>query len=322
MNNKGQLERDLRTAIRRRGMAIRTEASYVSWYRRFVKFHRMRHPMEVGQDGVEAFLNHLAINRDVAPGTQNQAFSALLFLYREVLKQEWTKLSAKRAKERQKLPVILSQEEMRAVLQKIPAGTPKVLISLLYGCGLRVTEALRLRIKDVDFPNQLIWVRDGKGGKDRSLTMPEGLRDALERQRCRARTQFEEDEATGGARVYVEPSLDRKSSGTFSKSWEWFWIFPAGKKSKDPRDGVLKRHHLLEGAVSKWLKKALKEVGVEKRVTAHTLRHSYATHLCIEGTDLKSLQEAMGHGSLKTTEVYLQLVRSLKGAPKSPLDTL
>ena len=303
--------------MRRRGLATRTEAGYVGWYRRYVKFHKMRHPEELGQAGVEEFMDHLAVTQGVAPGTQNQAFSALLFLYREVLGQEWVNFSAKRAKQRKVLPVVLSKDEVSEILSHLPSGTPRTVVSLLYGCGLRVTEALRLRVKDLDFPNRLIWVRQGKGGKDRSLRMPEALGKTLAHEVRRARLMFDEDEADGGARVYVEASLDRKYGGKLSASWEWYWVFPTFRRGIDPGDGESKRHHLLEGAVSKWLQKAVVKAKIEKKVTAHTFRHSYATHLCLAGSDLKSVQEALGHASVKTTEIYLQLVRAMKGVPES-----
>lgn len=322
MNSKGALEVEIRTAIRRRGMAYQTEESYVGWYKRFVKFHGMKHPREVGKAGVESFLNHLAINLEVAPGTQNQAFSALLFLYREVLKLDFEGIDARRAKERKKLPMVLGRDEVRQAFECTRQGTPHLMLCLLYGCGLRVSEGLRLRIKDVDFSNSCIWVQKGKGGKDRCLTMPENLIDDLKRQITRARVYYEEDEVDGGSRVYVEPALDRKSGGGFSKSWHWYWVFPAARRSKDPRDGVRKRHHLLEGAVSKWLKKACCDAGIEKRVTAHVLRHSYATHLLQSGVDLRTIQEALGHSSVKTTEIYTHVLHAITGKARSPLDDL
>lgn len=312
----------MRTVLRRKGMAIRTEEAYIGWYHRYVKFHQLQHPKEVGQAGVEAFLNHLAINKRVAANTQNQAFSALLFLYRDVLKIPLEGVTSQRAKLKKRLPVVLSKEETRRVIECSKQGTPRILLSLLYGCGLRVSEGLRLRTKDVDFPNGLIWVRDGKGGKDRCLTMPQKLLPVLEAQVASARLLFEEDERHGGAQVFVDPSLNRKSGGGFSKSWPWFWVFPAALRSKDPRDGVLKRHHILEGAVSKWLKNATTEAGIEKRVTAHVLRHSYATHLLQSGVDLRSIQDALGHSSVKTTEIYTHVVQAMAGKAGSPLDDL
>jgi len=271
---------------------------------------------------VEAFLNHLALNLEVAPGTQNQAFSALLFLYREVLKLDFEGINAKRAKERKRLPIVLSRDEVRRVFQCTRKGTSHTMLALLYGCGMRVSEGLRLRVKDVDFSNACIWVRHGKGGKDRCLSLPENLIEDLKRQIARARILHEEDEADGGSKVYVEPALDRKSGGGYSKSWQWYWVFPSARRSKDPRDGVRKRHHLLDGAVSKWLKSACRDAEIEKRVTVHVLRHSYATHLLQSGVDVRTIQEALGHNSVQTTEMYTHVLQAMTGKAPSPLDDL
>ena len=322
MAKSGALEEDIRTCIRRRGMAHSTEKNYVHWYKRFVKFHSMKHPKELGQPGVEVFLNCLAVEREVSASTQNQAFNALLFLYREVLKMEWEDLNVKRAKVTRRLPVVLSRDEVRSVLRGTREGMPRLLLGLLYGCGLRVSEGLRLRIKDVDFSNGLIIVRNGKGGKDRCLSLPKSLVEGLKRQVQSAKLVYEGDESEGGARVSVEVALDRKSGGKFSRSWEWFWVFPAGVRGKDPRDGETKRYHIMEGAVSKWLKDAVQRADLGKRVTAHALRHSYATHLLQNGTDLRTIQEALGHSSVKTTEIYTHVIHAMAGRAGSPLDDL
>lgn len=219
---------------------------------------------------------------------------------------------------------------MRRLFDNSKPGLPQLVLSLLYGCGLRVSEGLRLRVKDVDFENSCLWVRNGKGGKDRCLALPESIRGDLERQVSKARIQYEEDVAVyGESRVYVESALDRKGGGRFSRSWEWFWVFPSAARGVDPRDRenpgssdvpLLKRHHILEGAVSKWLKSAVKSAGIEKRVTAHVLKHSYATHLLQAGVDLRSIQELLGHANVKTTEVYTHVVKAMQGQVKSPLD--
>lgn len=318
-----KLEEQIRVAIRRRGMSYRTEVCYVSWYKRYVKFHDFKHPGNLGGKGVEEFLNYLVGEKDVAAGTQNQAFNALIFLYREVLKMELVGVDAKRAKVKKKLPVVLSRDEVRRLFEESKTGLPSLMLRLLYGCGLRVSEGLRLRVKDVDFENGCVWVRDGKGGKDRCLAMPENLKTELRRQVTRARLIFDEDvENYGESRVYVSEALDRKGQGKCSRSWEWFWVFPMMKRGVDPRDGEQKRYHILEGAVSKWLKSATTKAGIEKRVTAHVLRHSFATHLLQSGVDLRSIQELLGHESLKTTEVYTHVLQAMQGKVKSPLDDL
>ncbi len=325
MNSSGEpggVERELRAAIRRRGLAYRTEAGYVSWYRRFIRFHGLRHPREMGKGEVEAFLTHLAMERRVAASTQSQAFNAIMFLYRTVLKMPLEGVDAVRAKQPRRLPVVLSREETAKLLGEVPGGTPRCLVGLLYGCGLRVSEGLRLRVKDVDFDNGLVWIRQGKGAKDRCVSMPKRLAESLKLQVRRARLLFDEDEAEGGARVFVEPALDRRYGGRLSRSWEWFWVFAAAGRAVDPRDGETKRHHVLEGAVSQWLRKAVKGAGITKKVSAHTLRHSYATHLLQKGVDLRSIQEALGHASVKTTEIYTHVVHAMSGRTGSPLDDL
>ena len=323
MSEKGALENRVREATRRKGLSYRTEQAYVGWYRQYVKFHKLRHPSEVGNLGVEQYLNHLATNRNVALATQNQAFAALRFLYVEVLIEPFEGINATRARSKRRLPVVLSKEETRAVLSQTREGEPLLMLRLLYGCELRVGEGIRLRIKDVDFSNSCIWVRNGKGNKDRCLALPKRLLDPLKRQVKKSHLLHLDDiETYGESRVYVPQSLDMKSIGGFSKSWQWYWVFPSTRRAIDPRDGQKKRHHILEGAVSKWLKSAVSKAGIEKRVTAHTLRHSYATHLLQNGVDLRSIQEMLGHSSLKTTEVYTHVVKAMAGKIESPLDNL
>lgn len=320
-----KIEDRIRAVIRRRGMALRTEETYVAWYKRFVYFHQLKHPDEMGRAEVEAFLNHLAVNRRVSAATQGQALNALVFLFVRVLGREHEAFEFRRAKRRRRLPVVLSEGEVRLLLQKAPEGMPRLLFGLLYGCGLRVSEGLRLRVKDVDFGNGVVWVRGGKGDKDRCLKMPERLREGLERQVAKARLLYGDDASSEeGVRVSVDPALERKSGGTISGRWEWFWVFPALRRAVDPRDPDcgLKRHHVLEASVSRWIREAVKKAGVEKRVTAHTLRHSYATHLLQRGTDLRSIQEALGHSSVKTTEIYTHVVHAMAGKASSPLDEL
>lgn len=318
-----KLEDKIRTAIRRRDMAHTTEVAYIGWYKRYVRYHEMQHPSTLGNEGIEKFLNYLADEKKVSGSTQNQAFNALIFLYREVLKIDTVGINARRAKVKKKLPVVLSRDEVREIFKHTKVGLPSLMLRLLYGCGLRVSEGLRLRVKDVDFENECVWVRDGKGGKDRCLSMPANIKDELRRQVSRSRLLYEDDVATyGESRVYVNPSLDQKGGGKLSRSWEWFWVFPMSKRGVDPRDGEEKRHHILEAAVSKWLKAATVKAGIAKRVTAHVLRHSFATHLLQGGVDLRSIQELLGHENITTTEVYTHVVKAMAGKVKSPLDDL
>lgn len=316
-----KLEDQLRAVIRRKGMALSTEKTYVSWYRHFVKFHNLRHPKTMGDAEVNAFLTHLAVNRRVAAATQNQALNALVFFFREVMKREDLVLDAQRAKTGKRLPTVLSVGEVKRVLEQME-GTPRVVTGLLYGCGMRVNEVLRLRVKDADFENGVVWVRQGKGGKDRCLSMPAKLTAALERQVARAQTMYDEDEANGGANVYTPNALEVKDT-SIANRWEWFWVFPAASWANDPREvDVRRRHHIVDAGVSRWIKKACVAAGIEKKVSAHTFRHSYATHLLQKGIDLRTIQEALGHSSIKTTEVYTHVVHAMAGRAGSPLDDL
>jgi integron integrase len=318
-----KLEDLLRAEVRRKGLSRNTEKAYVSWYKRYVRFHNMKHPEEVGKQGVEEFLRHLAVEDNVASATQSQALNALVFLYVQALGGPKEEYQFARAKRKRRLPVVLSKREVRQLLQHVQEGCPRLFCGLLYGCGLRVSEGLRLRVKYVDFDNGLIWVRGGKGDKDRCLRMPEKLVDGLNRQLAQVKLFYQEDEAQGGSKVWVEPSLDRKYGGRASASWEWYWFFPAMRRAKDPRDGLTKRHHVLEGSVSRWIRNAVNAAGLGKRVSAHVFRHSYATHLLQNGVDLRTIQESLGHSSVKTTEIYTHVIHAMQGgSARSPLDEL
>ncbi|MGJ8673876.1 integron integrase [Rubritalea sp.] len=323
MAKKGELEELIRMKAKRLGLSYQTEKVYVSWYKRYVQFHGLVHPSELREEAVEAFLNHLAVNREVSAGTQNQALSALIFLYRKVLEIELGTFNAKRAKTKRRLPVVLSSEEVEMVLRELTPGLPRLVVSLLYGCGLRVNEVLSLRVKDVDISNGLIWVRDGKGGKDRSLSLPRSLSSQLERvlEQC-ALLHAEDLEHFGDHLVSVPVALNRKSGGGIAKSLTWYWVFPAAGRAVDPRDGREKRYHLMPGAVSKWIRQAVAASGIHKRVTAHTFRHSYATHLLQTGVDLRTIQEALGHSNITTTEIYTHVVSAIQGKAPSPLDRM
>lgn len=316
-----KLEEQIRDLLRFKHYSIRTEETYIGWYRQYVKFHGLRHPQEMGKAEVEAFLTHLAVNRRVAAPTQNQALNALVFLYREVLKMPFEGVDVMRAQESKRLPVVLSVEEMRKMLV-VMTGEEAVMAKLLYGCGLRVMECLRLRVKDVDLSGGKVEVRGGKGDKDRVLTMPKSVVAALEAQLERCKVIYEKDRADGVAGVYLPNAYEGKnpSAGT---SWPWFWLFPSASLSTDPRaDGLERRHHAHEARVSRALATAVKMAGLEKKVTAHTLRHSFATHLILRGVDVRSVQELLGHVDLRTTMIYVQLARAMRGEISSPLDDL
>jgi len=316
-----KLADQIREVMRFKHYSLRTEECYVGWYRQFVRFHSMRHPEQMGAKEVEAFLTHLAVTRGVVAATQNQALNALVFLFKEVLKKEIEGVDAMRAKQSKRLPVVLSVDETRKLLM-VMTGEEAVMAKLLYGCGLRVMECMRLRVKDVDLSGGKVEVRGGKNDKDRVLTMPKSLVALLEVQMQRSRVIFEKDRKDGVAGVYLPGAYGVKNP-TAGESWPWYWLFPSGNLSGDPRaDGLERRHHAHEARVSRALAAAVKTAGLEKKVTAHTLRHSFATHLVLRGVDIRSVQELLGHSDIRTTMIYLQLARAMRGEIGSPLDDL
>jgi integron integrase len=315
-----KLEEQLKNAIRLKHYSYRTEESYVGWYRRYVLWHGKRHPAEMGTAEVEAFLTHLAVNRGLAAVSQNQALNALLFLYRDVLKIELEDINAKRAKHHKRLPVVLTSEETAALLQGVKGDAGHV-CKLLYGCGLRMAEALSLRIKDVDIKGGTVSVRGGKGGKDRVITLPKTMRQPLTEHQARIKQLHEADRREGLAGVALPQAMAVKHPAA-AESWEWFWLFPGNQPSTDPRSGIHRRHHLHEVNISRELARASKLAGITKRVTAHSLRHSFATHLILRGVDIRSIQELLGHADVRTTEIYTQLAKAMRGEITSPLDDL
>ena len=305
--------------MRARHYSLRTEEAYLGWIRRFIQAHRRRHPRELGGPEVEAFLTRLAVQGEVAASTQNQALSALLFLYREVLRLDlpWME-NVVRAKRPQRLPVVLSQDEVRAVLE-LMQGRPRVLAALLYGTGMRLMEGLRLRVKDVDFARREILVRDGKGARDRRTMLPDSLAPPLREAIARAQRLHAADLAAGHGRVWLPHALARKYPNAATEP-AWQYVFPADALSTDPRDGTLRRHHVGDEALSRHLKQAAARLGLGKPVSAHTLRHSFATHLLEAGYDIRTVQALLGHKDVATTQIYTHVLGRGAGAVRSPLD--
>jgi integron integrase len=309
----------VRDAIRVRHYSIRTEEAYVNWIRRFILFHAKRHPKEMGGPEIEAFLTHLAIEEHVAASTQNQALSALLFLYREVLHQELDyPIAAVRAKESQHLPAVLTKDEARRVIAQL-SGIYQLQAKLLYGSGLRLLECLRLRVKDLDFERRALIVRDTKGDEDRVTMLPDSLVEPLRDQLQRVRRLHEEDLAKGLGSVYLPDALDRKLPNA-SREWIWQYVFPSDKLSVDPRSGALRRHHLDESGLQKAVRAATRAAGLDKRVTCHTFRHSFATHLLENHYDIRTVQELLGHKDVRTTMIYTHVLQRGGLAVRSPLD--
>jgi integron integrase len=314
----------VRAALRTRHYSIRTEEAYVGWIRRFVVFHGKRHPDEMGEAEINAFVSDLATRGRVAASTQTQALSALLFLYREVLGRPVESLGAVvRAKRPERLPVVLTRDEVRAVLARLD-GTPLLVATLLYGTGVRLMECLRLRVKDVDFALNQILVRDGKGMKDRLTMLPVALRQPLQRHLVAVKALHEADLREGFGSVYLPDALARKYPAA-AKWWGWQWIFPAASRSADPRAGAgspLRRHHLGETLVQRAVQRAVREARLGKPASCHTLRHSFATHLLESGSDIRTIQELLGHRDVATTMIYTHVLNRGGLGVTSPLDRM
>lgn len=298
-----RLFEEVRRVLRLKHYSLRTEEVYLGWIKRFVMANGKRHPRELGVAEVEAFLSGLAVHGKVAASTQNQALSALLFLYRQVLGIELPWMDGVvRAKRPLRVPTVLSQDEVRRLLACME-GRAWLLASLLYGTGMRLMEVLRLRVKDVDFDRREITVRDGKGGKDRHTMLPRSLAEPLQREIDRASTLHAADLAAGFGAVWLPHALARKYPGA-PRELGWQYVFPAPRRSRDPRDGRERRHHFDDGVLSRALKRGCREAGVLKPVSAHTLRHSFATHLLEAGQDIRTVQELLGHKDVATTQIY------------------
>ena len=311
----------LRQAIRVRHYSIRTEDTYVDWVRRFILFHGKRHPRDLGATDVSAFLTHLAVDRGVAPSTQNQAKSALLFLYREVLQLELPWLDEViAAKVHRRLPVVLTPSETRALLHEL-SGTMGLICSLLYGTGMRVLEGLRLRVKDVGFERREILVRDGKGGKDRVTVLPENLILPLQQQLSKAKALHDKDLADGFGQVWLPDALSVKYVGA-PRTWGWQWVFPSAVRSTDPRSGMVRRHHLNATSIQKPVAGAARRAGIVKPCSPHILRHAFATHLLQAGYDIRTVQELLGHSDVSTTMIYTHVLNRGGRGVRSPFDQI
>jgi integron integrase len=309
----------VRQRVRRLGLARRTEEAYVGWVRRFILANDKRHPTEMGAPEIERFLTHLAVHGNVSASTQNQALSALLFLYKQVLGIELAWLDGiERAKKPQRLPVVLTRLEVAALLGEL-TGTPWLMASLLYGAGLRLMECVRLRVKDVDFGKAELIIRQGKGGKDRRTMLPGALAAPLRAQVEEARRIHLRDLDAGFGRVWLPDALARKYPHADAE-WGWQYVFPASVRSCDPRDGQERRHHLDESRLQRAVKQARVRAGLAKPATCHTLRHSFATHLLEDGYDLRTIQELLGHADVSTTQIYTHVLNRGGRGVMSPLD--
>jgi integron integrase len=314
----------VRMAIRARHYSLRTEEAYVAWIRRFILFHDKRHPREMGEAEINAFVTHLAVEGSVSASTQTQALSALLFLYRHVLQKELPELDTViRAKRPGRLPTVLTRAEVRSVIGRTD-GVARLVTTLLYGTGMRLLECLRLRVKDVEFGNNRILVRDTKGHRDRVVPFPAVVRAALPSWLAKVKRMHSRDLAEGYGSVFLPDAIGRKYPGA-DRDWGWQYVFPAEHRSVDPRDPAgkaLRRHHLHETVIQRAVRQAVFDCRISRRVSCHTFRHSFATHLLEEGYDIRTIQELLGHQDVKTTMIYTHVLNRGGRGVRSPADTL
>jgi integron integrase len=314
---------DMRDVMRRRHYSIRTEKTYCDWVKKYILHFNMqsRDDLRDGEKKIEKYLTYLARDRNVAASTQNQALNALVFLYKQVLKQPLDeKINAERALKKVRVPVVLTRDETKRIISSI-SGPQQLIVKLLYGSGLRIIECLRLRVQDVDFDMKSITVRSGKGDKDRITTFPPSLQVPLEAHLERVKIIHESDLAKGYGKVYLPHALERKYINAAEK-WQWQYVFPALSLSKDPRTGIVRRHHLDPSPVNKAIANATRIAGVRKRVSAHTFRHSFATDLLRRGTDIRTIQSLLGHSDIKTTMIYTHVLQQGGEGVISPLEDL
>ena len=311
----------LRSELKVRHCARSTTKAYVAWVRRYIRFHDRRHPATLGEAEIRNFLSHLAVKRNVAASTQNQALSALLFLYKHVLRMEvdWVQDIA-RARRPRHIPVVLSRDEVRRLLSHL-TGDSWLLCALLYGAGLRLMEALRLRFKDIDFDRRQIVVRSGKGGKDRHALLPEHLKETLLKRRDQTRELHQLDLDENAGWVELPFAIERKYPGA-GRDLRWQWLFPASRKYYDSPSNQYRRHHKHATALQRAVHHAIRNANIEKRASCHTLRHSFATHLLEDGKDIRTIQELLGHRSVQTTMIYTHVVNRGPLAARSPMDSL
>ncbi|MBK7452915.1 MAG: integron integrase [Anaerolineales bacterium] len=310
-----------RDALRIKHYSPRTEGTYVQWVRNYILFHNKRHPKEMGIPEIGQYLTHLATNQQVAASTQNQAFSAILFLYRHILniQLDELQLAELRPQRAKTVPIVLSKDEVKRLIANL-SGTNKLIAQVMYGGGLRVMECMRLRVKDIDFENHQVIVRDGKGENDRFTILPDSLISPLQLHLRYVKSLHEKDLADGHGSVHLPNALERKYKNA-DKDWIWQYLFPAAEISTDKRTGIIRRHHIHETIIQRSIKEAARRAGINKHVTPHTLRHSFATHLLQNGYDIRTIQELLGHKDVKTTMIYTHVLQRGGLAVKSPLDS-
>lgn len=315
-----KLMEQVREKIRYKQYSLRTEQAYSGWIKRYIYFHNKRHPLEMGAKEIESFLTYLAVKRKVAVSTQNLALSSILFLYKEVLAIDLPWLEGfTPAKRPKRLPVVLSKDEVGEVLSAISSPLHLLILSLLYGTGMRLMECIRLRVKDIDVARKEIVIRHGKGGKDRVTVLPDKLLLSIDNQMAHSRSVYNMDRENEVNGVYLPNALESKYPNA-GKEWAWHWLFPSVKLSTCPRTKIYRRHHLDEKAIQRSMKQALRKTNVIKLASPHTLRHSFATHLLENGYDIRTVQELLGHSDVKTTMIYTHVLNRGGRGVRSPLD--
>ncbi len=314
---------EVRGVMRLKHYSIHTERSYCDWIKRYVTYHKMssRQDLQSGEQKIEEFLTYLAVETNIAPATQNQAMNALVFLYKRVLKIPLTEeINAVRAPKKINIPVVMTRDEVRQLIT-IMEGVPQLIVKILYGSGLRIMETVRLRVQDIDYSMKQISVRSGKGAKDRITTFPESIIPLLENHLAKVKTVHEQDLGRGYGGVYLPYALARKYPHA-DKEFNWQYIFSSRNLSKDPRSGEIRRHHVDPSVVNKAIKSAVKKIGIKKKISAHTFRHSFATHLLERGTDIRTIQTLLGHKDIATTMIYTHVLQQGGHGVLSPLDDL
>jgi len=312
---------EIRTALRLKHYSIHTEHSYLDWSRKYIKYCReMKYDMKESSS-VKLYLSFLAVKKKVAAATQNQAFNSLLFLFRNAFGGDLDNLKGTvRAKKKVNLPAVLSVDEINLLFKQVE-GFKLFMLKFIYGTGMRVSEFVRLRVKDVDFANEIIFVVDGKGGKDRSVPFPKKLIDKMREHLAKVKVMHNEDLEKGYGEVYLPMALGRKYTNA-GREWKWQYVFPSGKLSVDPRSGKVRRHHVLDRTVQKVMMTAVKKAEIPKKASVHTLRHSFATHLLMNGVNIRDIQTLLGHKNLETTMIYTHVLKEISRKPESPLDML
>jgi len=314
---------EVRDVMRLKHYSIHTEKSYCDWIKRYVRFHGMssRNDLKDGEKKVEEFLTHLAVDKNVSPSTQNQAMNALVFLYKKVIREPFYKeINSVRASKKINIPVVMTREETAKVIS-LMEGIPQLVVKLIYGSGLRISEVIRLRIKDIDYDMKTINVRSGKGAKDRITTFPSSITQFIQGHLSKVKAIHEDDLALGHGKVYLPNALARKYKSAM-REWGWQYVFPANNLSTDPRSGVIRRHHVDPSVINKAIKSAVRKVGLTKRISSHTFRHSFATHLLQRGTDIRTIQALLGHSDISTTMIYTHVLQQGGQGFLSPLDDL